>query len=267
MGRRLSFIFGRRARGIIRNNDLPKAIAFVDYEHWFISMEKLHGLKPDIQAWFDDLKEKCNIVEVIFFANFTKFRDKEAETKRIRAFTNKIIDTYNPDMYYKKDYTDFIILDNIYQKALTDQDAEMFIIFSGDGHFSSAAAFLRNFCNKQVGVYGVRSCISNNLKKSADWVVEVPLVNEGNYSIYNMIFSSLKNTMEKGSRQPTFTKTVEFVSSKYTVPTAKVRECMIDLVNKGYLIQTMELTRQKENIRVIRPDWKKINRDGIWHNA
>ena len=40
-----------------------------------------------------------------------------------------------------KDYTDFIILDNIYQKALSSSDVNLFIIFSGDGHFSSVVAF------------------------------------------------------------------------------------------------------------------------------
>lgn len=264
MSKRFGFIFGRRARGIRQNNDLPKAIAFVDYEHWFISMEKLHGMKPNIQAWFNDLKTKCNIVEVIFFANFTKFREKETETKRIRAFTNKIIDTYNPDMRYKKDYTDFIILDNIYQKALSNQDAELFIIFSGDGHFSSAAAFLRNFCNKRVGIYGVKNCISNNLKKSADWVEEVPLEGEENLVVYDMIFTSLKSTMDKGNKQPTFMKTVESVSGKNKIPIHKVKECVVELINKGYIIQTTELSKQRENIRVIRPDWRKITSDGIW---
>ena len=265
MGKRL---FGLFKRGGFKNkNGLPKAIAFVDYEHWFISMEKIHHAKPNIQAWFNDLKKKCNIVEVIFFGDFSKFREKEIETKRIRTFTNKIIDTYNPDAHHKKDYTDFIILDNIYQKAVTNQDIELFIIFSGDGHFSSAAAFIRNFCNKQVGVYGVKNCISKNLTNSADWTVEIPLVNEENESIYNFIFSSLKIAMDKGNKQPTFMKTVEHVSGKYFIPIAKVKKCVIELIDQGYLIQSTEKTKQRDIIRVIRPDWKKIRQDGIWMNS
>ena len=262
MGKGLLGLF--KHSGFRSTNGLPKAIAFVDYEHWFISMEKLHHAKPNIQAWFNDLKKKCNIVEVVFFADFLKFRKKEIETKRIRTFTNKIIDTYNPDAYHKKDYTDFIILDNIYQKAVTNQDVEMFIIFSGDGHFSSAAAFIRNFCNKQVGVYGVKNCISKNLSNSADWTIEVPLESEENENIYNLILSSLKIAMNKGNKQPTFMKTVESVSSKYYIPMAKVKKCIIELIDKGYIIQTTQTTKQHDNIRVIRPDWKKINKDGVW---
>ena len=65
-------LFGLLKREAYKNkNSLPKAIAFVDYEHWFISMEKIHHAKPNIQAWFNDLKKKCNIVEVIFFADFS----------------------------------------------------------------------------------------------------------------------------------------------------------------------------------------------------
>lgn len=249
------------------NNSLPKAVAFVDYEHWFISMERIHHAKPNIQAWFDDIKKKSNIVEVIFFGDFSKFREKEIETKRIRTFTNKIIDTYNPDAYHKKDYTDFIMLDNIYQKALSNNDTELFIIFSGDGHFSSAAAFLRNFCNINVGVYGVKNCISKNLKNSADWTVEVPLASEEVNPVYNMIFSSLKASIDKGNKQPTFMKTVEYVSGKYHIPVSKVKSTVIELINKDYIIQTVEKNRKKDSIRVIRPDWKKIHDDGIWVDA
>lgn len=267
MGKGFFGLFGKKYRQIGQKNGLPKAVAFVDYEHWFISMEKLHHKKPNIQAWFNDLKKKCNIVEVLFFGDFSKFKEKEIEIKRIRTFTNKIIDTYNPDLHYKKDYTDFIILDNIYQKAMTDRDAELFIIFSGDGHFSSAAAFVRNFCNKKVGIYGVKNCISKNLKNSADWTVEVPLEQEENLPIYDMIFKSLKATMEKGNKQPTFMKTVESVAGKNNVATGKIKSCVVDLIHKGYLIQTQETTKQREQIRVIRPDWKKIYEDGIWIEA
>ena len=39
-----------------------------------------------------------------------------------------------------------------------------------------------------VGVYGVKNCISKNLKNSADWTVEVPLAAEVVNPFYNMIF-------------------------------------------------------------------------------
>ena len=34
-----------------------KAIAFVDFEHWYISLEKLHHQKPNIRAWREELEK------------------------------------------------------------------------------------------------------------------------------------------------------------------------------------------------------------------
>lgn len=247
-----------------RNNALPRAVAFVDYEHWYISMEKIHHRRPNIQAWFDDLKQTCNIVEVIFFGNFSKFREKEKEIKRIRAFTNKIIDTYNPDMYYKKDYTDFIILDNIYQKALLNQDIETFIIFSGDGHFSSAAAFLKNFCNKKVCIYGVKGCISSNLVKSADVTREVPFPIEVDAPYYNMIFHALKAQEAKRDAHITFMRTVDAVSANNHVGNDKIRNAMVSLIHQGYIVQVPEKTQKNESVRTLCVNWQKVNDDNIW---
>ena len=153
---------------------------------------------------------------------------------------------------------------NIYQKVFTNQDIDLFIVFSGDGHFSSAIAFLRNFCNKQVGVYGVKNCISKNLINNADWVEEIPLISEGNQKIYNLILSSLRIAMDKGIKQPTFMKMVESVSTKYYLPINDVNNCLIELIDQGYIVQTTEKTKQHDTIRVIRPDWKKIKNDNLW---
>ena len=82
-----------------------------------------------------------------------------------------------------------------------------------------------------------------------------------------MIFSSLKASIDKGNKQPTFMKTVEYVSGKYHIPVSKVKSTVIELINKDYIIQTVEKNRKKDSIRVIRPDWKKIHDDGIWVDA
>ena len=33
-------------------NGLPTAVAFVDYESWYVSLIKNYGIKPDIKGWF-----------------------------------------------------------------------------------------------------------------------------------------------------------------------------------------------------------------------
>ena len=256
-------LFGKRKFGKSENG-LPKAVAFVDYEHWYISAEKLHNQKPDIQSWFDDLKKRCNIVEVVFFANFSKFREKEIETKRIRAFTNKIIDTYNPDQHYKKDYTDFIILDNIYQKAFQEDSADLFIIFSGDGHFSSAAAFIRNFCNKQVGIYGVSGGISKNLINSSDWCIEVPLQKDETTVINNAIFTYLKESEKDRRYFPTFRRTVEQIAENEQLEQEKVSAILSDLIKDELIAQKMERTNKNRPIKILKTDWKAVSKSGIW---
>lgn len=249
-------LFSKKSR-----KGLPRAIAFVDYEHWFISMEKIYHKKPDIQAWFNELKTKCTITEVTFFGDFSKFREKEVEIKRIRRFTNKIIDTYNPDLYYKKDYTDFIILDNIYQKALSQTDCDMFIIFSGDGHFSSVAAFLRTFCNKEVGIYGVKNCISKNLISSSSWVTEVPLPEETTKNIKLSIFDKIREG-EMSNRYMTFSKTSELIAEENGIIPEMVHKLLSELIQDGYIEQSLVYVNKKK-IRVIKADWDKIESDGL----
>ena len=113
-------------------------------------------------------------------------------------------------------------------------------------------------------MYGVKNCISKNLINNADWVEEIPLISEGNQKIYNLILSSLRIAMDKGVKQPTFLKLVENVSSKYYVQYNDVKNCLIELIEQGYIVQTTEKTKQHETIRVIRPDWKKIKNDSLW---
>ena len=264
-GRSIFSIFKKRSGAPVKaGSGLPTAVAFVDYEHWFISMEKQFGEKPDIQAWFDDLKTKCNITEVVFFANFSKFRDKETETRRIRSFTNKIIDTYNPDQRYVKDYTDFIILDNIYQEAFHENSPEMFIIFTGDGHFSSAVAFLRNFCKKQVGVYGVAGCISKNLINGADWYVEFPIKVDENAVITKALFSYLKDAEKNVTFFPTFMHTAEEIAIETGLPQEKVTDVLADLIKQGFITQEMKKTTRGKPIKVLVTDWDLVSRKGIW---
>ncbi|MBE7065695.1 MAG: NYN domain-containing protein [Ruminococcaceae bacterium] len=247
-----------------KKKELPMGIAFIDYEHWYIALEKMYGRKPDIHMWLREVQKKCDLKEVIFFANFSKFRDKEKEIKRIRTVTNSIIDTYNPDAHYKKDFTDFIILDNIYQKALSREDINTFIIFTGDGHFSSVCAFLKNFCHKEVGIYGVQGGISSTLIKNVSWVREIPLEFELNAPYYNMLFTYLKNIKEQRDIYPTFRKTAETVASMHDVEFDTIKQLLSELINDGYITQLTKNIRRHEQIRILEPNWTLIEKDGLW---
>ena len=116
-----------------KKRSLPRAIAFVDFEHWYISLERLYSVKPDVKAWADELRSKYDIEEIAIFADFSN-PGLRGELEKIRNVTNMVIDTKNQSEHYKKDFTDFIMLDYIYQRAMTKKDIDTFIIFTGDGH-------------------------------------------------------------------------------------------------------------------------------------
>ena len=49
----------------------PRALAFVDYEHWFYSYKNLFSMTPDLEAWRDELQEYFELEDILVFANFS----------------------------------------------------------------------------------------------------------------------------------------------------------------------------------------------------
>ena len=137
----------------------PKAAAFVDYEHWLFSMQNNYRMKPDPFHWAEGLKQKYELNDIRFYGDFSQ-EAMSRELMRIRQVSNQIIETKNGSENYRKDFTDFIMLDAIYQTAIFIKEIEVFILFTGDGHFNSVASFLKNNLGKTVLVYeiGRASC-------------------------------------------------------------------------------------------------------------
>lgn len=240
----------------------PAAAVFVDFEHWYISITKLHGTKPNIKTWARSLAKKYDIKDISFFGDFSN-PSLAGEILKIRAVTNNIIQTSNTGNY-KKDFTDFIMLDHIYQKAMFSPDIDAFIIFSGDGHFSSAASCLKNNCGKEVGIYGVKDAFSHQLKEIATWFEEVPSKTELYEKYFDMILTNLKEleTTSVNSR-PSFSKTVEAVSNIYGAPEEKIREALSILIESGYILRK-ETAYGRKKVMTLDIDWDKINEDEIW---
>lgn len=250
-------------------NTKPKAVAFIDFEHWYISLDRIHSKRPDLKAWRDLLSHTYNVREVYVFADFSN-QALRAEIPKIREVTNYIIETQNASAHVKKDYTDFIMLDHIYQKALSSHDIHAFIIFSGDGHFSSVASFLKNQCGKTVGVYGIKNAVSAQLKNTASWCVELPEEQKetANKKYYDMILKNLKylemNNRGKKKLYPTFWGTVEAVSSYYNINKDMVTKALRELIDRNYIYQTEEKIDAKKSIKVLNVDWKLSVREGIY---
>jgi len=248
----------------------PRAIAFVDYEHWYISLNKMFHIKPDIGGWVRDMSRTLDVKDIYFFGDFSNNSALREEMTKIRGFSSKIIETSNVSNRIKKDFTDFIMLDHIYQTAMAYRDnIDVFILFTGDAHFNSAASFLKNICKKEVGIYGIRGGFSNQLKTTASWWVEYPNDVERYKPYFQLIFDNL-NDLEKSDRRrkalPTFIKTVETVSRKYNVSRESVRAAMQWLVDNGYLIRKTENSFGK-SIITITANWHRVVTDGLWTPA
>jgi uncharacterized LabA/DUF88 family protein len=244
----------------------PKATIFVDYEHWFISLDRMHDKKrPDVRAFRDELSNDYDIQDIIFFADFSNYSIR-AELPKIREITNHIIETQNTSSAHKKDFTDFIMLDHIYQLTISSPSTEAFILFSGDGHFSSVVNYLRSKLGKEVGVCAVRGGLSTQLKNTASWSRLYPENNDPMLEGYKMILSSLKNLSENKQKKsyPTFRGTVDSVARYNRKRTSVITKLLRELMNKGCITQVQTTLDDGKKIKTLKVDWQKCKILGYW---
>ena len=81
-----------------------KAVAFVDFEHWYISLDRMYRDRPDIKAFRDELTDRYEIIDIVFFGDFSNPSLRQ-EIINIRQVTNTIIDTQNTSTAFEKDFT------------------------------------------------------------------------------------------------------------------------------------------------------------------
>lgn len=243
----------------------PRAVAFVDYEHWFISLDKMYHVRPDIKAWRDSLSERFEMQEIIFFADFSNPSIRQ-EIPRIREVSNYIIETQNTSTNFKKDFTDFIMLDHIYQKAIKAPEIENFILFSGDGHFNSVSNYLISQLGKKVGIYAIRGAMSNQLRNTASWVELLPVIEDPYLETYRFILKNLKFLKENKAKKayPTFWATVEAVSRLHNLKRKTVAEALRSMLEKGYITQKEVNFSAEKKIQTLTVEWKKCRSLGIW---
>ncbi len=248
--------------GSIKKNK-PKAVVFVDYEHWYISLYRMYQIHPNLKGWMADLKERYDVLDVTFFADFSN-QHLANEIPRIREITNNIIFTAPTGTgAHKKDFTDFIMLDYLYQRAMSAKDIDTFIIFSGDGHFSSVVNFLKNTLDKEVGIYGVKDALSNQLRNIASWVNTVPSEDDIYKPYYQAIFELL-------SRKEAFKLSAQEVVNQSVAKTKLSKEIAhnaVDrLISNGY-IQLKKVHTDRSKIKVFTAlfaAWDKVKADGLY---
>lgn len=226
-----------------------------------------------MKAWLAELSKTYDVREIFVFADFSN-QSIRAEIPKIREVTNYIIETQNASAYVTKDFTDFIMLDHIYQKAMSGSDLSAFIIFSGDGHFSSVASFLRNQCKKTMVVYGVRRAMSSQLRNTASICVEIPnddKAEDPRQPYFDMIFGNLRflEDNNRGTQKlyPTFWGTVDAVAAYYNSNRDDVTDAMRYLLERDYIYQTDETVEPRKTIKVIRVNWELAEREGVYRKS
>ena len=75
---------------IFHRSGKKRAAAFVDFEHWCISMQRLYGQKPDVRAWYDMIRQEYDVADVVFFGDFSGiFRKRKEENMRTKNIKDR----------------------------------------------------------------------------------------------------------------------------------------------------------------------------------
>ena len=73
-----------------KQRKLPGCIGFVDFEHWYISLERQYGVKPDIKGWKAELEKNYDVEEIAVFGDFSN-PGLRGELDKIRDVTPMVI--------------------------------------------------------------------------------------------------------------------------------------------------------------------------------
>jgi len=241
-------------------NDKLYTIVFIDYEYLYITFNKQYSTPPMLNALIDEKKNDGRVTKIYVFGDFTKPYLSQ-ERNRVRTVTSNIIDCGNESALIKKDFTDFIMLDHIYQELIQNPAIEQFIFFTGDGHFSSAATFIRNFINKTVGVYGIVGSISRQLRDCSSWTKEICAIDGDELEYQTNLLKQLKGAEVKGLIA-TFLKTIEFTMKNYGGDHFRYEKTLRKLIDDGFIGNDLcTAFPDRGEFRRLTVNWERVNRE------
>lgn len=144
----------------------------------------------------------------------------------------------------------------MYQKALSSDDIEVFILFSGDGHFSSVTSFLKNFYHKQVVIYGVNGSFSKQLRETANSFYTMPTEQDLNGSYYKTVFDYLKT-----SQRPRLDEAIEVAAKKHRgVPKQKIAAAVKKLMENDVISERAIANSKGKKQKMLFVDWEKAEK-------
>ena len=242
------------------NAKLAYTIVFVDYEYLYISFSKQYSKPPMLEEICGEIKKNGKVAKIYVFGDFTK-PELSQERNRVRTVTSNIIDCSNEGTILKKDFTDFIMLDTIYQELIQNPAVEQFIFFTGDGHFSSSATFLRNFMEKTVGVYGIAGSISRQLRDCSSWTKELNAIDGDELEYQTNLLKNLKTAQNKGL-VATFMKSIEHTIRKYGGDQYRYEQVLRNLIDDGYVKNDLcTAFADRGEFRMLTVDWERVNKE------
>ncbi|MDR1464977.1 MAG: NYN domain-containing protein [Oscillospiraceae bacterium] len=234
-------------------------VVFIDYESLYLSFLNQFATPPDLYQIIEDVKRHGRVLKIKVFGDFTK-EEIHQERNRIRTVTSDIIDCGNEGMVFKKDFTDFIMLDHMYQEIIQNPVAEQFILFTGDGHFASIATFLKTFMDKTVGVYGVTGTMSRQLRDCASWYKMLRVLDEEDDFYRRNLVRNFRAIRDRGTL-PTFLRTIEHTARAYGGNQNKYELILREMINAGYIRQERCTAIAGKEFTMLVPDWEKIESD------
>ena len=248
-----------------RGSGKPRAIAFVDYEYWYFSYQNLFRMEPDVKGWRKELDEDYDILDIMVFAEFSSNQRLQNQITPLRNITNTIIETHQQTRTRKKDMTDFIMLDYIYQTAASRKDVDVFIIFTGDGHFHSVVKYLTQTLRKKVAIYGIKESFSAQLQEVASVVKLLPYEDSSFRRYAQLIVEDLAITSKNDKIIPTFNSTVSAVMRKHQdISEEYVRRTLQKMLDDGLVVQRMQRVDFNRKVKILRAEWAKLNEIGLW---
>ncbi len=246
----------------------PKAAVFVDYEHWYCGYHNKVQMKPNVEEWIDELKQEYEIHKLYIFGDFSEPKIG-TELEKLKVLTDHVVHTASTKEGVDKDFTDIMILDTIYRSMAEKNNDEVYILFTGDAHFTKVVEYLKEK-DKKVIIYGVKFAFSNALKSAATSYVEMPRQEQERNHYNDLILISLDRLRTKNaSRKPSYWKTIESVASYNRVSKSRVKTALDGMINQKYIEVTTKKTGRNHEYtqQLLEVDWTQLKEDGLWQQS
>ena len=241
------------------------AVAFVDYEYWYISMKDLYHAQPDLKGWCERLRERYRVRSIQFFGNFLD-RNLAGEVARIREVSNDIIETNCDNAgLFMKDMSDVIMLDAIYRAAVEKRSPQTFVLFTGDGHFQPVVRYLVQDLGKRVELYGIRSTVSRALRDAASETFEIPEEDRQLVECFQYIVADFNRiALNHDNPFATYQSLVTRVSRNSGLPKERIEMAVSEMVNRGYITRKKHrVAYDRPMINVLIPEWDDLIEAGL----